>query len=212
MNTMDGTLYKVEDGDCLISIASDHGFYWKTLWKHPNNSELKRLRKSPTILLQGDEVFIPDKVPGEVSAATDARYRYKKLGTPAMLRLRIHEQSKPLEGVKYIAEIDGHPTQGKTDANGLIQLRIPPAARDAIVRVYKSDNEVEVHHLNLGALDPITEDSGVQARLHNLGFDCGEHGSRYAHALRSFQVNNKLNPTGAPDSPTKDAIVKAHGS
>ena len=31
--------YVAKAGDCLTSIAFEHGFDWKTLWNHPNNAK-----------------------------------------------------------------------------------------------------------------------------------------------------------------------------
>lgn len=45
--------YIVKAGDCLNSIAYEHGFYWETLWSHPANAGLKAKRKNPDALLAG---------------------------------------------------------------------------------------------------------------------------------------------------------------
>ena len=39
--------YTVGNCDSIPSIAKDKGFFWKTIWNHPNNAMLKALRKDP---------------------------------------------------------------------------------------------------------------------------------------------------------------------
>ncbi len=87
--------YTVRAGDCISSIAFDHGFFWETLWNHPKNANLKSKRLDPNILKEGDIVHIPDLSLREESRATEKRHRFKLKGAPAKLRLRILEEPKP---------------------------------------------------------------------------------------------------------------------
>src|SRR3954452_2305780 len=59
--------YTVQQGDHMSGIAEQFGFQqMETVWNHPNNAELKQLRKDPHILFPGDQVFIP--APAQKSA------------------------------------------------------------------------------------------------------------------------------------------------
>jgi hypothetical protein len=89
-----GTQYVVKAGDCLSSIAFAHGLFWDTVWNHPDNGELKKLRKDPNVLLAGDVVFIPDRQPKEVAVATGKQHNFVVRSNPTKLLLRIME-SKP---------------------------------------------------------------------------------------------------------------------
>src|SRR5687767_8364374 len=89
--------YTIEAGDCVSSVAFERGFFWETLWNHPNNSELKSLRGDPNVLCEGDVLHVPDKTPKEDSAATEQTHQYKLKGCPAKLRLRVIEEPPPPE-------------------------------------------------------------------------------------------------------------------
>ena len=54
------TNYQVKPGDCVSSIAFEHGFFPDTIWNHPSNKQLKEKRKDPNTLCAGDSVYIPD--------------------------------------------------------------------------------------------------------------------------------------------------------
>jgi N-acetylmuramoyl-L-alanine amidase len=53
--------HNVVQGDCVLSIAEQYGFFWETVWNHPSNAELKKKREDPAILYPGDVVFVPEK-------------------------------------------------------------------------------------------------------------------------------------------------------
>jgi hypothetical protein len=89
--------YIVETGDCISSIAFDHGFFWETIWNHPKNAELKTKRKDPNILQEDDIVYTPDLTLKRVSRPTNQKHKFVRKGAPAKLRFRIMEEPKPEE-------------------------------------------------------------------------------------------------------------------
>jgi len=159
--------YIVEQGDCISSIAENEGFFWETLWNA--NSDLKSKREDPNLLVPGDEIIVPEKQAGMVAGPTEKRHRFLRKGVPAKLRLVMERDDLPIKDTDFILVIDGVSHEGKTDSTGLLEIAIPPNARKGHLTIL--DLEIE---LELGGLDPIEEDTGVQGRLQNLGFYHGE--------------------------------------
>ena len=92
---------------------------------------------------------------------------------------------------------------------------IPCDARSAAVRLGKDPTPIL---LTIGALQDVSTTAGVQARLNNLGYHCGEPdgaiGPRTTAAVRAFQKDHKtdgLSPTGEVDAPTRNLIKQTHG-
>jgi N-acetylmuramoyl-L-alanine amidase len=107
--------------------------------------------------------------------------------------------------------VEGILFNGKTNARGELQHSIPPNARRGKLTVTGG----EEFPLRLGCVDPISENSGVQARLNNLGFDCGEVdgelGPKTIQALSEFQEKHGLTPTGNLDDQTRKMLEQVHG-
>ncbi len=74
---------------------------------------------------------------------------------------------------------------------------------------------VDEYNLKFGEMDPLTEISGVQGRLNNLGFPCGPIdgilGLRTCQALKRFQSREDLPITGRPDDATLQKLKEVHG-
>jgi hypothetical protein len=208
-----GEDYIAEDGDCIGSVAFEHGFFWETLWDHPKNASLKELRKNPNVLMVGDTVHIPDLRSKEEDGATEQKHQFRLKGVPAKFHLRLMQNDKPRADVEYSLEVEGKTFSGKTDGNGEITQTIPPDARKGRLRV-KSGNKWEEYMLRLGQLDPADKITGAQARIRNLGFDVGdedgENGPLTEAGLRWFQKRAGLKVTGHLDRKTSDALEKEH--
>lgn len=204
--------YTVKQGDCISSIAFRYGFFPDTIWNDSKNSDLKQERNDPNVLLPGDEVWIREKEQKEESCATEKRHRFKRKGVPEILIVQLKIDDEPMANEPYVLEIDGALSEGRTDGDGKVEITIPPNANKGKITLRESGDEYE---LELGGLDPITEISGVQARLRNLGFECGpidgKLGSKTQSALREFQKRNKLDATGDLDDETRQKLKESHG-
>jgi N-acetylmuramoyl-L-alanine amidase len=209
--------YVAEAGDCILSISERHGFFWETLWNHPDNRQVKLQRKDPNVLNPGDVVTIPDLKLREENAAVDQRHRYLRKGTPATLRLQLLDlEGQPREGVNCIIAVDGALTNRTTDGEGRLEVPIRPDAVEAVLDYDDEDGYPVRRRLKLGGVDPACEEKGIRERLANLGHcELGSQDtedSGLEHAIRSFQESQKIEPTGSLDDETRQKLKATHGS
>jgi hypothetical protein len=210
-----GKNYIVKQGECISSIARNHGLFWQTLWNHPNNAALKTKRKDPNILYPGDIIYIPGKTEKQESGDTEKRHRFFKKGEPAKIHLQILFNDRPRAKERYVLTIDGQHFSGQTDTQGRIKQPIPPNAKEGKLIVGEDEEQTE-YVLQLGNMDPIDEITGTQGRLNNLGFTCGEvngiFGPETKAALARFQEDYGLPVTGQIDPVTQAKLQQVHGS
>ena len=201
--------YTVKQGDCLSSIADEHGLLWKKVWDHPKNARLREERKDPNVLYPGDVIFVPDKEEKQESGATEQRHRFQKKGTPAKLKIRLLRKDQPRVNLSYRLKIDDvWKSEGKTDGAGFVKASIPPHARKGEIHIETPGQGVEVYALNLGGLDPIDTDDGVRERLTSLGFRVETDMTK---AVEGFQRKEGLNATGQMDETTRNRLKERFG-
>lgn len=211
--------YIVEDGDSIDSIAEIHGHFWQTIWDLPENAALKAAREDRTILMPGDKVTIPALREKQEKRATDLVHRFKRKGVPArIIFAAAHQDGTVYADCAYRLKIGKRTYEGRTDAEGRVEVFVAPSARVGLLKLdvdipgYESKPE---WRLRIGTLYPLETIKGIQQRLNNLGYDCGEEdgdfGDRTKRALRAFQAAMGLDRTDAPDEPTRDALDTAHG-
>lgn len=200
--------YQVKQGDCIFSIAVEHGFFADTIWNDPNNAELKKKREDPNVLLPGDKVYIRDKQLKEVSKPTNDVHKFRCKNTPKTLRIQLMNFDTPISNAEYTIDIDGKESKGKTDNEGWIKQTILPNAK--LAKLVLADGSK--YELKLGNLDPVNEITGIQGRLRNLGFYEGSVNGQMTdetkNALRDFQHSHDLEVTGEANDETKDLLVK----
>jgi len=226
-----------------MSIAEENGFLCETLWNHPKNSRLKAKRGDPNILMPGDVLHVPDRGEKKESAGVEQCHNFKRKGIPAVVRVVLrrpkkaadekieHEatgpseykepelkavEDEPMADVPYAVYADGKLVkEGKTGGDGKIEAKIPPAARGARILLDPGTPKERTVDLNLRAMDPIEEASGICKRLNNLGFQCSpdaaENSVELASAIRAFQARHGLEETGRADGTTRSAIKDAYG-
>jgi hypothetical protein len=205
----------IEQGQCTTSIADQYGFFWSTVWNHSANAGLRKQRDDPNTLEPGDVLMIPDKRPRTEAVATDARHVFRMKGVPAMFRMRLLWDDKPRAGQPFRLLVDGKLTTGQTDGDGKIDVPIAPNAQGGTLTVGEGEEET-VFEFNLGYLNPVEDTLGLQARLNNLGFNCGPPDGTLNQDTRAavgmFQAKAGLDATGEPDAATRAKLVQEHGS
>jgi N-acetylmuramoyl-L-alanine amidase len=201
--------YVVKEGDCILSIAQNYGFFWQTLWNDPQNASLKARRVDPNVLYPGDVVHIRDKEVKLEARPTEATHKFVKKGVPAMLRLQMLDRSQqPRANLNYTLVIDGDSRTGTTDAEGRIEEPILPNAQSAQLTIQDGD-DAENYTIALGSVDPVSADSGAQQRLKNLGYSAS--GGDWSAAIKAFQQQSGLTPSGQLDDATRAKLKSIHG-
>lgn len=203
--------YRVKQGDCISSIADAHGHLPDTIWFDPDNSGLREKRGNRDVLYEGDIVIVREKNIDTEAVSTDTKHVFRRKGIPKKMKVQFLLRGEPRASQPYRLELDGHLRNGKTDANGWTSHLISPQARIAVF-IFEDDG---TYTLELGLLDPVTETSGVQARLRNLGFYCGECDGNANEvlelAIRKFQESEGLDATGRMNATTENALKEAAG-
>lgn len=207
-------LHVVRAGESVVSLAERYGLFAPTIWNAAENAELRASRPDMNTLLPGDELFIPDRQMKPETVVTDARHRFRRKGVPAYFRIQLYDFGEPRAHQKFSLAIEGGATiEGSSDGDGVVKTQLPPNVQSGRLTIGEDEFVVE---LSFGQLDPLSEVSGVQQRLTNLGYDCGpadgQLNSRTKAALRAFQLaqDRHLEVTGELDHATVARIEELH--
>jgi Putative peptidoglycan binding domain/LysM domain len=207
--------YTVVQGDCLSSIASRFGFSdWRVLYDHPSNAELRTKRPNPNLICPGDQLFVPEKERNVVRVATGQVHHFVVRRPATQLRLRLQGlDDTPMAGVGYTLRCGHLELKGTTTSEGIVEQNVPAEA--TLAELVFDDHGV-TKQLQIGALDPLDTVTGMQARLLNLGYDCGPIdgivGPRTRAAVRSFQTANPpLVVDGIYGSRTRAVLLDKYG-
>jgi peptidoglycan hydrolase-like protein with peptidoglycan-binding domain len=212
--------YLVRQGDCLSSIAKTYGFAdYQTIYQRPENAGFREKRPNPNIIFPGDVLFIPDLETKQVPKPTDQRHIFRTKGPIVKLRLCLKDDlHQPYKNTKYQLRVDNQHWDGSTDGKGMVVQQIPADGAEGEITIFPngcSPDEGYAFTLQLGALDPIEEMSGVDARLINLGF--GPVGAEDSlsddereQALEAFQNKFGLEVTGELTDETRNKLRELH--
>lgn len=205
-------VHVVQKGDCITSIADQHGFYWETIWSHAENAGLRGVRSDPHTLMEHDRVFIPDLVPRSVDCVTARRHTFRRKGIPALVRVQIFDRMVPRKEEQFTLTLDDRSAvHGRTDTEGVLCVAIPTRVRSGTLVFARDRFTIE---LQFGQLAPIESLEGVQSRLKNLGFYAGaadgEESAALTRGITLFQTAYGLDPSGAVDDATRALLRDMH--
>jgi hypothetical protein len=206
--------HKATEDDCIDSIAFEHGLTRDKIWSNAANQEIRQLRNHQNVLCAGDQIVVPDKPKKQEGGETELRHRFRRVGT-CHIHIRLLDwDNEPRVGIPYILVVDAYRYEGETDSSGVLKHLIRPDAREGMLML--GEQSEERYLLRIGRLDPVEELSGIQARLSNLGYMFGPidgtSGPSTSMAIRAFQSEHELTPTGMIDEATKQKIREIHGS
>lgn len=221
--------YVVRQGDYLTKLAFVHGFDVEEVWNDPANRDLKELRRDHNILAPGDVLQIPLKPKNGLPFTRGTTNRYTAMVPRVSLHLHFQSSCGRFANAKFAIEGGATPTEGITDGEGRVELSVAVHAAEVQVVFPELDRRFTVL---VGGMDPVTEISGVKARLAQLGYllanpcelfgvpppgeseiDPDNYNDAWlAAAVQAFQTANELSPTGVIDDATRAALVRVHGS
>ncbi|MDP9034560.1 MAG: peptidoglycan-binding protein [Myxococcota bacterium] len=203
--------YVVRQGDFLTKLAIQHGFDAEEVWNHPKNESLRSVRASPDVLCPGDVLYLPPPRPKTwhpLTVGGDNRF----VATVPVIKvsLKLTAEGAPLANKACRVEGAGPVLQLTTGGDGSLAFSVPMSA--TILALVFDDPPLR-YSLCPGWMDPDTTASGVGARLANLGYvdQTAVHPDVIADALRAFQADNGIEPTGIMAEATRKALVGAHG-
>ena len=204
----------VDDGDCVASIAEEHGLPVDAIWDDPANADLKAKRDSKNVLAKGDAVFLPERTVSARSLAGDQRHRFRMKSALIDFRVKLAQEDGPLAALPYRLEVEGkfYPPTGdaQTDGDGFVAQKVPATAKKGTLVLPTLGRRLEIR---IGSLEPPTEERGLRARLRNLGLlSEGDDESGLRSGIAAFQGANGLEPTGDADDATRARLREVHGS
>jgi hypothetical protein len=217
-----GFYLTIEQGDHLPQIADEHGFSdWHTIWDDPSNAQLRQQRTDPGVLAPGDRLYIPDKQESageKVASRSTTRFRVKR----SLPRLRLIVRGfggKPLADTECKVTVSGASTTAHTGAGGLVEIDLAPDATEATLEA-----NGQSWTLKIGHLDPPDTDTGLWARLRNLGYlvdvetqqdepppDAPPAADALAFAIELFQRDHQLTVDGTDVQSVKDKLREIYG-
>jgi Putative peptidoglycan binding domain len=209
----------IKQGEHLSRVAASYGIRDpQVIWNHPENASLKRLRKSPDVLMPGDRLFVPDRQSRQENQATGSRVTFKVSQQIPKLRLVLQEfGGSALKNTELKLQVEGIVHELVTDDSGAIEVPIPPQAGRA--RLLLGDAAAPSSDpvlIKIGHLDPVDVASGQRARLTNLGYfiDPADHESEseaFRSAVEEFQCDSGLTVDGICGPKTQAKLEKVHG-
>ena len=217
------TSHVVMEGEHLAGICLRHGFAdMNYVLDHPSNAALKSRRPNPNQLVAGDVVEIPPLRDRVVGCGTDALHSFQFRQPMVDLHLVLcGAGGEPMKDQSYTLQFDKLVLTGTTDGDGALKHSVPASTQAGTLRLDDLGVEMPVQ---VGQLDPHRHGddqahivSGVQARLCNLGYDCGaiddDLGPMTTAAIAQFQrcEMGREDPDGVLDAETLDALAGKHG-
>ncbi len=226
--------HTIRQGQSIHTLAREHGVGADTIWQHPSNESLRELRKKPSVLHPGDEVFVPERTERWAQAPTGRLTRFELKRRPLPWSVRFLDRGEPRGAWTFRATVEGATHEGTLD-DGWIRLRVPANARSVEVELTPpesdEDDAADTHELftehyrfALHHLDPADTPSGARQRLRALGTTLGpapaatpgatapEWDPPLRAAIRHLQKRYGLSVSGEVDAATRAKLEELAGA
>jgi N-acetylmuramoyl-L-alanine amidase len=212
-------IVNVGAGECLASLAKQHGFENPDLiYDHPANEVLRKNRPNMHVLQAGDKVFIPEKTSKSIPFDSSGKLKLVVKGQVTEFATVIEDdKGTPLSNMPFELEVAGETSTGMTDAQGRVTATIDASAKTGKLIIYldKVKKNTLTWPLALGDLPPHDAAIGIQARLNNLGFYCAnETGALDAttkEAITAFKTKHGLTPNAKVDDEFLSTLKQEYG-
>lgn len=213
-------IHVVRQGECLSSIAKSYGFVdWRKIYDHPQNAGLKQKRPNPNVIYPGDDIFIPDQELKTEPRHTEKKHKFRLKTQKTLVRIVLKDGSfQPFAGKKYKLVVGDKTYEGRTGSDGLIHQAVVADEETGLLTAWLGDDDSGMGYIwevRLGHLDPVKELTGIQARLNNLSFNCGEvdgiYGPHTQAAVEGFQKKYELKVDGIAGPITRSKLEEVHG-
>ena len=208
----------VKQGEHICRIAREAGLAdWRTVWHDGQNAELRAKRRNPNILAPGDSVFVPDPQARIEKRPTGRCHRFRRKTAELRIRLVLRDiQFRPVRDKACTLQVDGKKTRLTSDASGVVEVAIHPAAERG--RLLVDDPRLpSVVEFEIGKLDPIDTVTGQKARLGNLGYFAGaidrSDTPLFRSAVEEFQLEHlgRAEVDGQCGPKTQAKLQQVHG-
>ena len=213
-------LHIVQEGEWLTSIAHAYGFpRAQDIYDYEQNEAFRKLRPDSDVIFPGDELWIPPcPYEAEIELPSSGGKKSYKITAerPELETIDVvlrDADGEPLSNEPYVLRISGYVKEGSTDGDGRVLEEFDPSIL-AFGRYEISIGDAVIP-LEIGHLDPVETTKGLQARLSNLGYDCGPVdgmcGASTRAATRRFQRDNGLVCDGVAGPVTRKKLSELHG-
>lgn len=212
--------HTVRQSESLLSLGEMYRIPWRKIWFDAKNAALRQ-RRNPDMLMPGDQLYIPERICREEAVETEARHLFCYKRPMCWCRIVMRDVSgRPRPNLKITLHIHGlsHAFEGETDSQGLFQCVVPADRTSGLLLITdpeSREHSPEAYDLRMHGLDPLDEQTGVAARLSNLGYLCGpvagEESEGIDSAVRALQIDCELPPNGQLDEQTRELLRKKYG-
>ena len=211
----------IKQGDCLVSIAAFYHLSPEFILQQNENKEIAQDNsRAHNQLLVGDRVYVPAPQNEYVPVSIGERNVFKLTPTATTtVRVRFLCGGKARAGLACQLKVENTCLSGNTDENGAVQFTIPALQRNCQLLLDDIVNEekiTEVYRLMLGYLDPVSNKSGVKARLIHLGHfivnQDENDDDQLTTAIKRFQVSIQENTSGIMSKANEDRLKEVHSS